>query len=201
MTEKPARLARHVRGLLVLTVLASTLSVIHAPKAEAYGDGTYQYFWKNWGCTLTVSELGGIYNGATVTGYMKMVAQAVNGGNKISRIRVDWALVVPSDNGLWVRQDSYRGEGATNKNLTSPVTSWWTVNKTFTDISKPVYQARVIFKISWRKWYGLFGAGFWKTKKKTADLYPASVVTNLSGNQVLSDVKNWIWGPTCKVRR
>ncbi|MGI8686911.1 MAG: hypothetical protein ACR2MO_17780 [Acidimicrobiales bacterium] len=182
-------------------VLSSTLAVVHAsPAAAALGDATYQYSWKTWGCTLTIDDSAGIYQGATVTGYMKLVAQAVNGGNKIGRIRVDWALVVPDDTGLWVRQDSYRGEAAAAKDRTSPITSWYPINKTFTDVSKPVYQARVIYKISWRRWYGVFGAGFWKTKKKTADLYPASVVTNLSGNQVLSDVKNWVWGPTCGVR-
>jgi hypothetical protein len=194
------RRARFLRGLVMTAVLASTLSVVHPPAADAAGDATYQFFWRAMGCTLTVTDSNGIYEGANVTGTVKLVAQAVNGGNKIGRIRVDWALVVPDDTGLWVRQDGYRGEAATYKDRTSPVTSTWPFNRTFTDVSKPVYQARVIFKISWRKWYGVFGAGFWKTKKKTADLYPTSVVSNLSGNFFLSDMKNWVWGPTCRVR-
>ena len=77
-----ARALRFAGGLDSRTVAEAAPAkpkAAQAPKAEAYGDTTYQYFWKNWGCTLTVSELGGIYNGATVTGYMKMVAQAVNG--------------------------------------------------------------------------------------------------------------------------
>lgn len=109
-------------------------------------------------------------------------------------------LVIPDPNGSgrWLTAQYGAAAVRVHPKRTYPATVNHTVNRTF-GVGSQAYQARVIFRISWQKWYGLFGVGFWKTKKRASDLYPGAVLNNIGGSLVFSP-KNWVLGPTCGVR-
>jgi hypothetical protein len=202
------RALRGVAVVLVLTLFVSAKPVEGAPApadtalvttSVASGDGTYQWWWKWYGCTLTVQTEGGIYTGATVTGNWQLWAQAVNGGNKIGKIQAKFMLIAPDENGRWVQLDGSKVTQVANvnKKATHPAYFNYKPTVTLTNIATPVSNVWMVYKIDFRKWYGLFGAGFWKTKKRASDIYPTYEVTRLAGWQ-LGDVKDWVQGTQCR---
>ncbi|HEY7561143.1 MAG TPA: tandem-95 repeat protein, partial [Gaiellaceae bacterium] len=187
--------------LLVAIALVAAASGVGSGSAQAYnGDGTYQWWFNKYGCTYTRTLEGGIQTSGQVTGSWDVQAQTV-GGKKIGWIHLEAWAVGLSDNGLWVHIANTKTDLSNTWYMsgkrTEGVRFRWSVNQPLTNITTMPTQVAMVYKISWRRFYGKWGHGVWKTKKKTADFIEP---TRLAGNVFLSDVKHYVWGGSCSVR-
>ena len=189
------------RGLVAAMALALFCLLATAPKAHAFsGDATYQWWWEKYGCVYTRTIEGGIQTSGQVTGAYQMVAQTV-GGNKVRMIRLESWMVGLDDNLRWVKigtKTDYKYTQLTGKR-TEGVRFTWNPNHTISNFSTMPDQVGMVYKISWRRFIGVQGSGFWKTRKKTADLYPQNV-QRMAGNLVVGDTKHYMLGETCRTR-
>ena len=190
---------------LALVVLALAIAVVVWPKpAHAYnGDATYQWWHPYYSCTYTQTFEGGFQTAGRIDGRWQVVAQAV-GGNKIRWIRLEAWVVGWAESGLfglpqWVKIGNKIDMSNTlllSGKRTEPVTfNFHSQGLQVTNIQTMPSTVGIVFKISWRRQYGKGPFKKWKTKKKASDFFDA---VRLSGNQVLSDVKDYVLLQQCR---
>jgi hypothetical protein len=187
------------RGRVVALVVVIAFSLLVCAPARAaitIGDGTYMYAFERYGCKFLQAQDGT----GRVEGSWRIRAW-VNGGQKIRRFHLEAWVAGLSDNGQWVqfagtKYDAWAdGRYLTGKS-TQPFTfDWYSTNGRATDITRIPSQVAMIYKISFRRYYGKGPIGFWKTKKKSADfIQPLKV----SGNLAIGDTKHYVHGGACR---